>query len=83
VDDIRSTSLATLSLRHLSDDERTMMTACVEDACSRRIVEIWGLAFQSLHKEFAASLSKSLELIRNGDPTSKSGENMQRSSFDC
>lgn len=72
VDDIRSTALATGSLRHLSNEEQAMMTACVEEACSKRIVQLWGLAFQALHEEFAASLSKSLDLIRNSEPSSKS-----------
>lgn len=77
VEDVRSKALATLSLQHLSTDERAMMTACVEDACSKRIVELWGLAFHSLREEFATTLSKSLQLIKSSDPSSKAGRNIQ------
>lgn len=74
VEDVRSAALAVPSLQQLSTNERTMMTTCVESACSGRIVEIWRLAFQSLREEFATSLSKSLELIKTSDPVSKAGE---------
>jgi conserved oligomeric Golgi complex subunit 1 len=74
VEDVRSAALAVPSLQQLSNNERSTMTTCVESACSRRIVEIWRLAFQSLREEFATSLSKSLELIERSDPGSKAGE---------
>jgi conserved oligomeric Golgi complex subunit 1 len=73
VDDVRSAALTVPSLHQLSTTEWAMMTTCVESACSRRIVEIWRLAFQSLHEEFATSLSKSLELIKSSEPVSKAG----------
>ena len=73
VDDVGSAALALPSLHRLSATERTMLQTCVENACNKRIVEIWGAAFQSLREEFAASLSKSLELVRTSDPASKAG----------
>jgi hypothetical protein len=83
VDDVRSAALAAPSFHQLSAIEQAMTTACVESVCSKRIVEIWRLAFQSLREEFAVSLSKSLELIKTSDPVSKAGKRPSHTCDHC
>jgi hypothetical protein len=73
VDQVRSTALSASSLEKLSKKEQEILAHSVNQACSKRIAEIWKEAFVSLRQEFEVSLAKALELIRTCDPAAAAG----------
>jgi hypothetical protein len=73
VDKVKSTALSASSLEKLSEKEQEILAHSVNQACSKRIAEIWKEAFVSLRQEFEASLAKALELIRTSDPAAAAG----------
>lgn len=73
VDRVRSTSAKTSLLQSLRKDEESYLVACIDQECGRRIIELWKDAFITLSREFEASLSNAVKMIRTVDPSAKPG----------
>lgn len=73
VEEVKSTIFIPSLLQHLSPSEKNALTAIVDQACRKRIAEIWKGAFASLSKDFKASLSDAIDLIKSSDSRAASG----------
>lgn len=74
VDEVCTTALSAPIIQTLLKSEHDQLSNLVNQACSKRIAEIWKDAFVSLRQEFQASLSSALGLIRASDASAKAGE---------